>query len=306
MTNGLRANQLLALTRISTYAVLLVAYLYFFSGSMTIWAKAMPAEAWTPAGIMQWLPTNLATSSEAFVRYCLILEGLFWISALAAISGFAWKWSSWTTLILSLLVFGIRHSFGHAFRTESILILVQFCFVFSKAADVFSLDAYFSQRMPGKKLEQEPEEFEYVWPLRIMQVMWVSMFFLSGITKLRVSGFAWIGQNYLHDFLLSNRITRGPNLDDQAFRWSADYLIEQPGISFWLGALVIVFELSYPIIFWFQTKYPKGVIVMLTATLFFQVSVYAVMGVNFMFYWALLPIWFFVGSRGSKKAIDVV
>ncbi len=53
----------------------------------------------------------------------------------------------------------------------------------------------------------------------------------------------------------------------------------------------LAFEIFYPVILGLRWKWRRGFYVALAITLVFQVSVYILMGVNFMFYFALLPIW---------------
>lgn len=279
----------LAVARITAYAALLATYFYFFTGSMSAWARAMPLEAWTPVGVLSLWPEGwFPTTSAGFVQLCTWLEILFVVSALAAITGFKWAWSAWTTLILSLLVFGIRHSFGHAFRTESILLLAQFVFVVSKAADAVSFDAWWARR---KGASGPHESIDYEWPLWILRLMWVGIFFSSGLTKLRVSGFEWVTDNYIHDFLLSNLVTRGPNLENQIQGGLSGWLADHRELCLVLGILTLAFEIFYPVILGLRLKWRRGFYVALAMTIIFQMSVYILMGVNFMFYFALLPIW---------------
>ena len=244
----------------------------------------MPREAWLPVGVMQLFPEAIVPLVQSDV-VSLGLSILFLLSASACVLGFKWSVARWTTLALTLFLFGFRNSFGHAFRSELVLILAQFVFVFSPASDAYSID---SRSRPPRG-----ESTEYQWPITALQLLWVSIFFIGGLSKLRNSGFNWVTENYLAEYLLGNQITRAGILVDRNFSVFGKTLAEQPNATLLLGYLVLLFELFYPLIFLKKLR-----AVFLVATFSFQLGVFVLLGVNFWFYLPLALIW--AGPRAER------
>lgn len=112
------------------------------------------------------------------------------------------------------------------------------------------------------------------------------MFFLGALNKLRFSGWAWASENFLQDYLLANQITRAGTLADRPLATFAQTLISAPVVTLGLSYFVLLFELLYPLILFKRLKVP-----ILVGTVFFQLATFTLLGVNFLFYLPLLPIW---------------
>lgn len=272
-----RSPHLLAATRIATYAALIFTYLFLFRGDFSGWVESMPREAWLPVGIMHLFPEAIVPFVQSKV-VSIGLSILFLLSAFACVLGFKWSVSRWTTLALTLFLFGFRNSFGHAFRSELVLILAQFVFVLSPASDAYSIDS--RSRPP------QADSPEYQWPITGLQLLWVSIFFIGGLSKLRNSGFSWVTENYLTEYLLGNQITRAGILVDRNFSDFGRMLAGQPKATLLLGYLVLLFELFYPLVFVKKLR-----AVFLVATFSFQLAVFVLLGVNFWFYLPLALVW---------------
>lgn len=250
----------------------------------------MPREAWLPVGIMHIFPEAIVPLVQSKV-VSLGLSILFLLSAFACVIGFKWSVVRWTTLALTLFLFGFRNSFGHAFRSELVLILAQFVFVLSPASDALSVESRAKPRQ-----EDSPD---YQWPLTALQLLWVSIFFIGGLSKLRNSGFSWATENYLVEYLMGNQITRAGILIDRNFSDFGRILAEQPNITLGLGYLVLLFELFYPLVFFKKLR-----AVFLVATFSFQLAVFVLLGVNFWFYLPLAVAW--AGPRTERFLTTLV
>lgn len=284
-----RSPLLLAATRIATYLALVFTYLFLFRGDFSTWVESMPTEAWLPVGIMVVLPESIVPLVQnELVSHTL--SAMFLVSASCCIVGFKWSVVRWTTLTLTLFLFGLRNSFGHAFRSELVLILAQLVFVFSPASDAISIDA-------RKRLSPENSP-DYQWPITALQLLWVSIFFVGGISKIRNSGFKWASENYLAEYLLGNQITRAGILIDRNFSAFGTSLAAQPNITFALGYLVLFFELFYPLIF---IKRLQATFLVLTFG--FQLGVFVLLGVNFWFYLPLVLVWTGIRTENNLKTL---
>lgn len=264
---------LLRLTRVSVYTALLFSFFFFFQGDFASWLQLMPLSAWSPVGVTSFMhPLVLLLKAPATAWIGYLISFLFLASTLACVVGWQWRISSLTTLILSLVTFGLKNSFGHAFRSESILILAQFILVLAPFAPGKSVASSF---LPDSK-----------WTLQLLRFLWISMFFLGALNKLRFSGWAWASENFLQDYLLANQITRAGTLADRPLATFAQTLISAPVVTLGLSYFVLLFELLYPLILFKRLKVP-----ILVGTVFFQLATFTLLGVNFLFYLPLLPIW---------------
>lgn len=250
------------IVRATTYLCVLATFLLYFHFDFTGWIKIVPIEAWAPVGIANnfYSIFNLL-KNELWLTY-FFTAGIF-LTSIFCILGRFLKISSLVLLILFSIVFGLKNSFGHAFRSEGILVTIQIIFVahfyglFDKRNAIFAL-----------------------------KLFWVSIFFLGGLNKLKHSGLDWITENYTFDYLMANQITRATILSENGMNeWISSALI-YPKAIFIVGILILLFELTYPLIFLKKFKN-----IYLLATIFFQSMVYVFFGVNFFYYFCLIPIW---------------
>ncbi len=273
-----RSPDLLAITRILVYFGILITYFFLFRGNFSAWISFIPIEAWLPVGILRVLPAELVPFLK-MPSVALALSFGFVTSTICCIAGYKWKYFKWTTLLLTLFLFGLRNSFGHSFRSELVLVLAQFVLVFAPANHAISVD---SSLTGSTNLKSQ----DYDWPISALRLLWVSIFFFGGLSKVRNSGFSWVTDNYLGEYLLANQITRAGVLADRTLSELGPLLASMPTVTFLIGLFVFVFELLYPLIL-----VPKFRKLFLAGTIIFQVGVFFLLGVNFFFYLPLLPIW---------------
>lgn len=82
--------------------------------------------------------------------------------------------------------------------------------------------------------------WRYGWPVRLLQLWLVSVYFFSGIAKLRASGFAWAsGENLTHWLRLATQ-NELVNVHVSLGRWIAD----RPLAASAAGVLTLAFELG--------------------------------------------------------------
>lgn len=254
----------LKLTRSLVYFAVLISFLFFFQSDFSGWIQIIPESAWTPVGITEWLHPIfkiLKNSSLAWVNP--LLTGLFVISTLSCVLNWQIPTMSVISLVLSLIFFGLKNSFGHAYRTESVLIIAQFILTLHAVAVLNSHQT-----------------------VQALRTFWISIFFLSGLNKLFSSGFEWVTDNYVLDYIKANQITRAGVLSQRPLAEFAKDLINYPSITKAIGLFIFCFEIFYPIIL-----FKKMRLIMLLLTVVFQIAVFIILGVNFFLYLPLLPIW---------------
>lgn len=252
-------------TRVLTYTTVLFAFVFFFQGNFTSWIEVIPESAWTPVGITNWFhPIFLILKSPTLAWLNYLISGLFTLSTLSCILKWRWPLTSIVTLALSSIIFGLKNSFGHAYRAESVLIIAQLILTL-RATSILNTDQ----------------------TLLALRTFWVSIFFLSGLNKLFNSGLNWVTDNYVLDYIKANQITRAGILSERPLSELAQYLMSHPFITKIFGFLIFSFELLYPFILLKKIR-----LVMVSSTIIFQLFVFVLLGVNFFFYLPLLPIWF--------------
>ena len=140
-----------------------------------------------------------------------------------------------------LFLAALRGSRGKIFHIELLLVWASFPFVFAPS------DARWSDRTPRRR---------YGWPIRTAIGVTSAIYCLTGIWKLRNSGFDWVFSDNMKWSLAWGRV-RGerPPLGDVGV-WLADHL--------WMtqvfAAFILAFEITFPLVLFFKRVRPVYVV----------------------------------------------
>lgn len=191
------------------------------------------------------------------------------------------KWTKPAIIVIMLCIFylkGARDSFsGDVHHREVPIIAMLVLFLASKCDRLFGIDA-------RKKTLGGIEDWEASWPLRAMQTYIAMFYFWALMAKLRLSGLYWFeGGGKIQDKLVSRASRDGftPTGDAVALSMGWD-LAHYPQIIFWIGVLVFVFELLFPLILLVRDWRIK--LVMLAGAVLFHLSNYLLLNVQFYLY----------------------
>ena len=157
------------------------------SWDLSVWTEVSDA-FWMPIPLFRALGLDIPSASAIrllqrifLVSLTLGFVGLFTRTAFA-ISCFTW-----------LYVFGVRQSFGSIAPAEGHFIIMFGIFAMSRCGDAFSIDSLIRRMRDGPNhVAEEVQRGSYSWPVRLMQFLFVSVFFASGVGKMRLGSLDWI------------------------------------------------------------------------------------------------------------------
>jgi hypothetical protein len=133
-----------------------------------------------------------------------VVVRLLLVAAVAAgclfVAGWRFRISGPLFALLLLFVLTYRNSWGQVFHTENILVLHVLVMGFSPAADALALG--------GRRREDIAEEPRYGWPIRLMCIVTVLTYFISGETKLRIAGLDWLTTDTLRNYVAYDNLRK--------------------------------------------------------------------------------------------------
>ena len=191
------------------------------------------------------------------------------------------KWTKPMIIAIIVAIFymkGVRDSFsGDVHHREIPIFAMLILFLFSKCDRMFGVDAR-KRNLPAI------EPWEASWPLRAMQIYIATYYFWALMAKVRLSGLDWFtGGGRIQEVLISRAVRDGftPTGDPVNLSLAWD-LAQMPGLVWFFGALVFVFELFFPLIL-FVRDWRLKLLALLGATTF-HLANFFLMNVQFFFY----------------------
>ena len=192
-------------------------------------------------GFLKWFPGPPLDWSE----YLFLQKILSWTLLFSAL-GFLTRVSTIISAILFYFLIGVRLSYGESSYDDLGIVLYTIIFAFSSCGTSFSLDSLFRKRHVSKK------GWRFFWPLRLMQFVFVSIFFTAGISKLQNGGIEWIMTDTLkHYFEWAHYRT---TLSEWAHHLQINLiLIQWPWLCKILAFLVLLKEIAAPLALFFES-----------------------------------------------------
>lgn len=168
---------------------LLISGLFLWSHAawdFSLWTQVSDS-FWMPVSLFHWLGLDIPPAS--FVR---AIQSVFRLALTLGCLGLFTRASFAITFLTSLYLFGLRQSFGFVEPAEGHFLLMFGIFALSRCGDAFSIDALV-RRAHGSNghIGEEAARGGYSWPVRLMQAVFVSVFFAAGVTKLHLGGLEW-------------------------------------------------------------------------------------------------------------------
>ena len=170
-----------------------LGYVLIRAGNLGSYA-GLPDAQFDPVGVNSLLSGPLPETA---------VELLPWLTALAGL-GFVLGWRYAITgpafALLLLWVTTYRNSWGQIFHTENLLVLHVLVLALSPAADALSFDAR-GRSVPG-------DDGRYGWPIRLMCLLTVMTYFVTGQTKLRNAGLDWVTSDSLRNYVAYDNLRK--------------------------------------------------------------------------------------------------
>jgi hypothetical protein len=138
-----------------------------------------PADRFDPVGPAGFLDEPLSAGVVTALVTAAIAAGA------AFTAGWRYRITGPAFALLFLWVTTYRNSWGTVLHTENLLALQVLVIGFVRSADAFSVDAL---RLGAERAES----WRYGWPIRLVTVVTVLAYFVSGWAKLRFGGADWL------------------------------------------------------------------------------------------------------------------
>jgi hypothetical protein len=158
-------------------------------------------------------------------------------SGVAFVAGWRFRVSGPAFALLLLWVLTYRNSWGQVFHTENVLVLHVLVLGLSPSADALSL----GDRGRGVA----GENARYGWPVRLMCIVTVLTYFISGETKLRIAGLDWLTSDTLRNYVAYDNL-RKAELGDVHSPLGAE-LVRNAWLFTPLAFLTLAIELGAPL-----------------------------------------------------------
>lgn len=196
----------------------------------------LPNSAFHPTGIVGIVQRPLPAVLVVTIYGACLAAG-----ALALVG----KWYRFTAPAFALLLLWVtsyRNSWGMLFHTENLLVLhVAVLACCPQAADVWTWT-------PGRNLASTPAPSEataYGWPLRVLSLVTVSAYVVSGLAKLIHAGPGWLGGDEIRAHIAYDAIRK---LELGSLHSPLGVaLVKMPWVFTPLSLLTLAFELGAPL-----------------------------------------------------------
>jgi hypothetical protein len=220
------------------------------------------SSAWHPRG--RWKSLDIPLLSADTLQ---VLDVAFTVSTLCALLGLFYPVTALGSAVLWCYLGGLPHQFGKL-NHDQLLFFALFVFAFARAADVWSLDAWWRAR---RGRPPPAPSGEYRWPVRFVALLICTMYCAAGCSKLLRTGWDWALSDSFQRQLLRHHFSHDP--PTQIGIWLADF----PGLcqAAALGALLV--ELSCPLAL--LGKWPYRILMPALGLL--QLGIWLLMGVYF-------------------------
>ncbi len=257
----------------------------FFSGLLYGFASWHPS-AWTHVSEVFWMPITLFRHLHLPVLSGSLLDilTLIWKMALGLSAiGLCTRSSTVIAFILSPYLFGLPQNFGKTHYSTAIIVLIMAVLAASRCGGGWSLDHVIRNAWCRRHGSAEPPRWsgEYTWPIRLIWVLMVIIFFAAGIAKILLSGIAWVVSDNMMWVLIRHHYTHDPPTS-----WGL-YLAQYRWLSQWLALATIVIETGAPLALVsrrLRLLFVPGWLVM-------QLGIWLLLGVLFLPFLFCYPFW---------------
>jgi hypothetical protein len=183
--------------------------------------------------------------------------------------------------VLTFYLLGLTHCFGKVNRADAIVPVILLILAVARSGDAWSADAVI-KRARARGPAHDPPAAEYGWPVRVVWLLAVSVFFAAGMAKLLESGLSWAFSENLRDILIGQHYVELHPFGTLGFA-----IAEHPTLYVPLAIGILAVETLSPLALFSTTA--RAVIV--PALLLFIVSLPALFGFSFPPYYGMLAFW---------------
>lgn len=193
----------------------------------------LPSAIWQPVWPFRALGVELPGAATL-----ILLSWLWRTSMFTACLGVFTRLSTALALALGVYLIGLTENVARINHSDAIVIWGLIVMACSRCGDVLSVDAWLGRVRSRPSVEQRGD---YTWPIRVMWLVFVVIYFAAGVTKLATSGLAWATSDHLANLLMLGPVAESPltKLGQEVGR--------HPLMSSLLAGLTLGLELSAPL-----------------------------------------------------------
>lgn len=256
------------------------SYLLYLAREDLRWYALYPDGFYQPRSFFVYLafmPPGWETLDGLVTAFelCVILAALGLLTRIATAVSF----------VLGLYVIGLQFNYGYLHWAHAIVPLVMGVFALAPCADACSLDALIWKY---RRCRQARAGGQYHWPVQLVRVLFVTVFFAAGLSKLRAAGLSWVMSDTLRHYLLENQYVFHADAMQAWSRPVVNWLLGYPILCRVLAALTLMLELSAPL----ALVLPVARLLLIPALFCFQVGNALLLYQDFFFaYLGLYVFW---------------
>lgn len=214
-------------------------YLLYLTQEDLRWYALFPDGFFQPRSFFVWLPFASPgwETLDKFVttfELCVVLAALGLLTRMATAISF----------VLSLYVVGLQFNYGYLHWAHAIVPLVMGVFALAPCGDALALDALIRKY---RRRQRERAGGQYYWPMQLVRVLFVTVFFAAGLSKLRTAGLSWMISDTLRHYILENQYVFHADAGQAWSRPLVEWLVGYPILCRVLAGLTLILELSAPL-----------------------------------------------------------
>ncbi len=214
----------------------------------------------------------------------LAFTGLL-LATIAMIVGYRTRLAIAIVLLGNFYLKGVRDGFtGDVHHRYLVPVHVLFLLLLSRCGGARSIDER------RRAVPSAIAEWQASWPIKAMQVYCVSFYFWAGVAKLRMSGWAWVGDGQnIQELLIGRSLLWGATeLGEPAFNPLPYWVVQHQTLCLLLAVGTLVMEFGFPLLLLLRT--PRSRLIALCGVGMFHImnSVLAYVG------FGLFPIVFLI------------
>lgn len=218
-------------------------------GYLALWiAPGARVAGWAAVDDAFWLPTHLFAVAGIGIAPRAVLHALdlAWsVALLLACAGLATRVATGASFVLGVYVLGLPQCFGKIDHWSGFLVLVMAILACARCGDACSLDrlrAIRAAHRAGRRAPAVAPSGEYRWPLQLVRLTMVLVFFAAGVAKLRFSGLAWLDPRNMAVILVQPHYALDRELPALGLAVAAT-----PWLATTLAAIVLAAEVASPL-----------------------------------------------------------
>jgi hypothetical protein len=206
-----------------------------------------PEGFFQPRSFFAWL--SLSPVGEA--TFAWLVTGFECAVVLAALGLFT-RLATAASFVLGLYVIGYQFNYGYLHWAHAVVPIVMGVLALAPCGDALSVDAWRRRRAAKARPHASGQ---YGWPLQLVRLIFVSIFFAAGLSKLRTAGLAWVTSDTLRNYLIENQYIFQETAAASWGRPVAAWLVLHPSLCRLLAGLSLTLELSAPAaLFWHRAR----------------------------------------------------